>query len=155
MLSDRDRAEGHGLAAEWLEGAGEQDSMSLAQHCERGQRPLRAAQHYVRAAEQALRGGGPRAPVQRAGRGPAREPDAAAAGALHAVAAEARFADQDFGGSIAAAMRGVEAGVPGSVGHCNCVGFAVLSAVAFRDRETAMRLMPILLSVDLDPGGSA
>jgi hypothetical protein len=57
MLTDEDRALGHLLAAGWLEQRGEEESLVLAEHCERGLEPLRAGRYYLRAAEQALHGG--------------------------------------------------------------------------------------------------
>jgi eukaryotic-like serine/threonine-protein kinase len=56
MLTDEDRALGHRLAGAWLEQKGEGDPLVLVEHFERGKEPARAAGHYVRAAEQALRG---------------------------------------------------------------------------------------------------
>jgi tetratricopeptide (TPR) repeat protein len=54
MLTDDDRVLGHRLAGDWLEAAGEGSSMVLAEHFERGRDVERAAQFYVRAANQAL-----------------------------------------------------------------------------------------------------
>jgi hypothetical protein len=56
MLTEADRAVGHRLAGEWLAGAGEGDAKLLADHFERGGRPLEAARWYRRAAEHALEG---------------------------------------------------------------------------------------------------
>jgi serine/threonine protein kinase/tetratricopeptide (TPR) repeat protein len=54
MLTERDRAVGHRIAAEWLVGAGETDPLVLAEHFDRGVDRARAMPHYARAAEQAL-----------------------------------------------------------------------------------------------------
>jgi tetratricopeptide (TPR) repeat protein len=59
MLTDEDRALGHGLAAEWLEARGEADPLLLAGHYERSGEPARAARHYLAAAEIAHRTGDP------------------------------------------------------------------------------------------------
>jgi eukaryotic-like serine/threonine-protein kinase len=56
MLLDDDRALGHRLAGEWLEGAGETDALVLAEHFERGGAPERAVGWYLRGAEHALAG---------------------------------------------------------------------------------------------------
>lgn len=53
-LLPEDRALGHRLAGEWLEGAGERDARMLADHFARGGVRARAALHHRRAAEQAL-----------------------------------------------------------------------------------------------------
>ena len=56
MLSDVDRSVGHRLAGAFLERAGEVDPAILALHYERGDEPVTAARHYLRAAEKALGG---------------------------------------------------------------------------------------------------
>jgi hypothetical protein len=56
MLTTEDQTLGHRLAADWLEKSGENDSMSLAEHFERGGVHARAAEFYARAAFQALDG---------------------------------------------------------------------------------------------------
>ena len=69
MLTEDDRALGHRLAAEWLDGIGETDPMVLAEHFERGGDAAAAGRHYLRAAEQALRGNDAEAAIARAQRG--------------------------------------------------------------------------------------
>jgi eukaryotic-like serine/threonine-protein kinase len=54
MLTDRDKALGHRLAAEWLESAGEAAAVVVAEHYALGGEMTRAAAAYLRAAEQAL-----------------------------------------------------------------------------------------------------
>ncbi len=68
MLTDADRVLGHRLAGTWLEQHGEQDPLALAEHFERGGDGGRAGQHYLRAAEQASRGGDAAAVIARAKR---------------------------------------------------------------------------------------
>jgi eukaryotic-like serine/threonine-protein kinase len=53
-LTAEDRRLAHRLAGEWLEQRGEADPMVLAGHFERGGQSVRAAEFYLRAAEQAL-----------------------------------------------------------------------------------------------------
>ncbi|APR81297.1 Adenylate cyclase [Minicystis rosea] len=69
MLTDEDRILGHRLAARWLEEHGESDAMVLAEHLERGDDRARAGVYYLRAAEQANRGGDTDAAIARARRG--------------------------------------------------------------------------------------
>jgi serine/threonine protein kinase/tetratricopeptide (TPR) repeat protein len=57
LLTEEDRALGHKLAGEWLDGHGEGDALLLAEHFERGKEPLRAARYAFRAAEFMFRGG--------------------------------------------------------------------------------------------------
>ncbi len=56
MLTDADRLVGHRLAGEWLEGAGETDALTIAEHYERSV-PARAAPWLARAQELAFDGG--------------------------------------------------------------------------------------------------
>ncbi len=69
MLTEQDRTLGHRLAGEWLLSHGEADPMVLAEHFERGKEAARAGSFYLRAAEQALRGGDAEAAIKRAKRG--------------------------------------------------------------------------------------
>jgi serine/threonine protein kinase len=69
MLTEGDRVLGHKLAAQWLDDVGEHDPMVLAEHLERGREPARAGVYYLRAAEQAQRGGDTDAAMKRARRG--------------------------------------------------------------------------------------
>src|SRR5262249_51229939 len=55
MLTDSDLAPGHRLAAEWLELHDAQNPLVIAEHFERGERPLLAARFYCDAAGQAIR----------------------------------------------------------------------------------------------------
>ncbi|MEI8258404.1 MAG: serine/threonine-protein kinase PknK, partial [Deltaproteobacteria bacterium] len=80
MLTEADRALGHRLAAEWLEGAGENDAAVIAEHFERAGEPLRAAAWFDRAAAQALGANDFRAAAVQADRGLA----SGATGALRA-----------------------------------------------------------------------
>jgi tetratricopeptide (TPR) repeat protein len=56
MLTEKDRALGHRLAAEWLQEAGENDPIVLAEHFERAGDPERAGTFYLHAAEEAIVG---------------------------------------------------------------------------------------------------
>jgi serine/threonine protein kinase/tetratricopeptide (TPR) repeat protein len=69
MLTDVDRALGHRLAGEWLSPRGADEPAVLAEHFDRGGASLQASSYYLRAAEQALRGGDTETAVARARRG--------------------------------------------------------------------------------------
>ncbi|MBK8251921.1 MAG: protein kinase [Polyangiaceae bacterium] len=56
MLTEDDRAAGHRLAAEFLERSGGADASTLAGHYARAREAEKAAQFYLRAAEEALEG---------------------------------------------------------------------------------------------------
>ncbi|WP_437605644.1 protein kinase [Sorangium sp. So ce834] len=89
MLTERDRRVGHALAGDWLERAGVADAMALAQHFEVGGAPARAADAYLRAAEEALRGNDLATALERAERGIGCGAAGGTAGRLRGVQAEA------------------------------------------------------------------
>jgi eukaryotic-like serine/threonine-protein kinase len=106
MLTVEDRALGHRLAGAWLERAGEQDAMALAEHFERGGAHARAAVFYQRAAEQALDANDLGAVLERAGHAIACGAEGEALGALRRLRAEAHY----WRGNLAEAeSSGVEA----------------------------------------------
>jgi tetratricopeptide (TPR) repeat protein len=89
MLTDADRSLGHRLAVQWLEGAGETDAMTLAEHFERGGTADRAAGAYRLAAAQALEGNDLAATIARARRGLACGAQGEVRASLRLVEAEA------------------------------------------------------------------
>ncbi|WP_437973000.1 protein kinase [Sorangium sp. So ce295] len=106
MLTERDRRVGHGLAGDWLARGGGADATVLAEHFELGGAPARAAEAYLRAAEEALRGGDLDAAIARADRGLGCGAAGDAAGRLRWVQAEAHVWRGDLALS---AERGSEA----------------------------------------------
>ncbi|WP_437521155.1 protein kinase [Sorangium sp. So ce726] len=106
MLTERDRRVGHGLAGDWLDRGGAADAMALAEHFEMGGAPSRAADAYLRAAEEALRGGDLPAVIERAERGIGCGAAPEVAGRLRRVQAEAHL----WRGDVSKALeRGLEA----------------------------------------------
>ncbi|WP_437339542.1 protein kinase domain-containing protein [Sorangium sp. So ce394] len=106
MLTERDRRVGHGLAGDWLARAGGADAMVLAEHFEIGGAPARAAEAYLRAAEEALRGGDLDAAIARVDRGIGCGAAGEIAGRFRQIQAEAHV----WRGDLAlAAERGSEA----------------------------------------------
>jgi eukaryotic-like serine/threonine-protein kinase len=91
MLTERDLRQGHANAAFWLEQVGETDPLALGEHFDRGGERQRAAEAFLRAAEQSLRGDDLAAAIARTERGLACEPGSSAAGALRLVQAEAHI----------------------------------------------------------------
>ncbi|WP_437521141.1 protein kinase [Sorangium sp. So ce726] len=106
MLTERDRRVGHGLAGDWLARAGGADAMVLAEHFEIGGAPARAAEAYLRAAEEALRGGELGVAIMRADRGIGCGAAGDTAGRLRWVQAEAQVWRGDLALSV---ERGSEA----------------------------------------------
>ncbi len=89
MLTESDRVLGHGLAAAWLESAGETDAVTLARHWESAGESGRALAMWQRAAEQSLDGNDYAEAIARAERGLASGARGAARGHLHLVAGAA------------------------------------------------------------------
>jgi tetratricopeptide (TPR) repeat protein len=56
LLTEEDKVQGHRMAATWLEAAGENEPLALADHWERGGQPARAIRWYQLASEAALDG---------------------------------------------------------------------------------------------------
>jgi eukaryotic-like serine/threonine-protein kinase len=96
MLTDDDRALGHRLAGTWLEQAGSSDAMALAEHFRRGGEQARAVPWYERAAAEALRANDLGAAIERAEMGMASGAQAADAGSLRLIQAEAHVWRGEF-----------------------------------------------------------
>lgn len=90
-LTEEDRALGHRMAGEWLERAGEVESLVLAEHYRRGGELPRAAHFYAAAAERALEGHDLTATLERAELALTCGPDAALRGRLRQLAAQAHL----------------------------------------------------------------
>ncbi|WP_437320262.1 protein kinase domain-containing protein [Sorangium sp. So ce385] len=127
MLADRDRPLGHKLAGAWLERAGERDPVVLAEHFERGGEGARAAEFYLAAAEQALRGADLRVAIDRAERGIACGASVETVGALRAVQAEAGIYLSDHVSAYEWASQALSVADPSSASYCRALGFALIS----------------------------
>jgi hypothetical protein len=128
----------HGLAAGWLERAGEPDAATLGEHAERARDPVASARHFARAAEQALDGGdfdGALARVQRA-RGGA--PDPATALALDLAEMEAYKWKGERALLLAVAARVVRQAEPGSSAWCRAFADAEPRFSNMAERERAL-----------------
>jgi serine/threonine protein kinase/tetratricopeptide (TPR) repeat protein len=90
-LTPADRTLGHRLAGDWLERAGETDSLVLAEHFEHGGEPGRAAEWFMRAAEGALAGNDLEGATLRAAQGARCGAAGEMLGALRTIEAEARL----------------------------------------------------------------
>jgi len=105
-LTGADRRLGHRLAGEWLEEAGEEDALMLAEHFERGGEARQAIAWYRNAAEQALGASDLAAAIDRAERAIRCGADGQTLGALRLLQAEAL----GWRGDLALAeQRGLEA----------------------------------------------
>ncbi|AUX46119.1 serine/threonine protein kinase [Sorangium cellulosum] len=148
MLTARDRRIGHALAGGFLEAAGEGDPMVLAEHFERGDEAARAAEWYLRAADNALRGNDLAAAIACAERGITCGPEPATVGALRLVQAEALLWR---GEPALAEQRGLEATrylAPGSVAWFSA--FTQLAGAGHKqgDYERVERWMMAVLAAE-------
>ncbi|UQA63202.1 hypothetical protein [Polyangium aurulentum] len=114
-LTEADRTLGHRLAAGWLEQAGESDPLVLAEHFERGGDPVRAGSFYLRAAEQALRGGDTDATMASAHRGLACKVSDDVKVELLAILCEAYGWRNEWGTAAEYAAEVMRLAVPGSI----------------------------------------
>ncbi|XYH93494.1 hypothetical protein ACMHYB_37340 [Sorangium sp. So ce1128] len=127
MLTERDRRVGHALAGDWLDRAGGTDAMALAEHFEIGGAPARAADAYLRAAEEALRGGDLGTAVERAERGLRCGAAGDTAGRLRRVQAEAHVWRGDFSLAVERGAEAVERLDRGSAAWFSAITQAVVA----------------------------
>jgi tetratricopeptide (TPR) repeat protein len=141
MLTEADRALGHRLAGEWLEGTGEQDDLVLAEHFERGGVRDKAAHFFHRAAAHALEGNDPMAAVAHADRAVACGATAAQLGSLRMLQAMAHR----WGGTIEQvdryASEAIGAYRAGEPGWFDAVGLSVWAGSRLGHAE---RVKPLL-----------
>ncbi len=127
MLTAKDRALGHRLAASWLEQRGERDPNVLAAHFAIGEVPGRAIELYARAAEEALAGNDLAGALDRADRALALGATAMERGFLRLICAEAH----NWRGELAEAERSaLEALLSLPPGHARWYGAIAEAAAA-------------------------
>ncbi|AUX45570.1 uncharacterized protein SOCE26_070640 [Sorangium cellulosum] len=151
MLTDEDRALGHGVAGEWLERAGERDPKLLATHFDRGGVGARAAAYYLRASELALDTGDCETAIELSERGISlgREPELLAG--LKAAMGEARFRTGDFQGAFRAAAEALRLARPGSRIEGRAIHSGIYTALYLRRTELLVEPMERLLRTDPEP----
>ncbi|UQA63882.1 protein kinase [Polyangium aurulentum] len=154
MLTERDRTLGHRLAAGWLERVGEPDPAVLAEHLERGGQGAEARALFLRAAEEALRGGDAPAAITRAERGIKCGAEGELLGALLAVQAEAYGLGGDSAQSGELGERALALTPPGSLSHGRALASAVVGALFSQQQASLGRLLPRLLAFEPQPGAA-
>ncbi|WP_437806873.1 protein kinase domain-containing protein [Sorangium sp. So ce1078] len=128
MLTERDRRVGHALAGDWLERAGSADAIALAEHFEIGGAPARAADAYLRAAEEALRGNDLAMALERADRGIACGAAGDTAGRLRGVQAEAHVWRGDAALAVERGSEAIERIERGTTAWFSAISQAVIAA---------------------------
>jgi tetratricopeptide (TPR) repeat protein len=156
MLTDVDRALGHRLAGEWLAQRGADEPTVLAEHFDRGGESLQASIYYLRAADQALRGGDTEAAVARARRGLACGADGDPRIALLGVLCEARalsaWRKEGFEESMAYVDEVMRLSAPGSAPWARALSAKCLNSVQLGRFEDAIAALNAAASVEPLPG---
>ncbi len=122
MLTNDDRSAGHLLAGQWLEAAGEDNALTLAEHFERGAAGDRAARCYLQASQAALKGNDLEGAVRHAERGAACGVEPVVRGELLSSRAEAQIWMGQAALARQAALEALELLPRGSAAWCNAVG---------------------------------
>jgi serine/threonine protein kinase/tetratricopeptide (TPR) repeat protein len=147
MLTAEDKLLGHRLAAEFLERVGESDSMSLAEHYERGGEPHRAIAWYKRAAQQALEGNDLEGALARAHHGIAGAKPGPLRGELHLIVCEAHQWRGEYAESVHAAKEAVADLPRGSATWCSAMGLGAQAASKTSDHAWLHQIGEELLAL--------
>jgi eukaryotic-like serine/threonine-protein kinase len=151
MLTEEDRALGHRLAAEWLEQKGEADPLVLAEHWERAGAASRAGSYYLRAAEQAHRGGDADTAVVRARRGLAcGVPDAERA-ALAGLLAEAHGWRSEWEAASGFMDDALRLSPPGSAPWARAVAARLARALDLRKNDEFLEMLGQIVATEPAP----
>jgi len=121
MLPAPDRAAGHQLAGQWLQAAGEDNALILAEHFERGGAGDRAAGFYLQASQRALHGNDLSGAVQHAERGAACGRDPVVLGELLCSQSEAQIWMGQAAAARQSALAALELLPPNSAAWCNAI----------------------------------
>ncbi|HZF53728.1 MAG TPA: protein kinase [Polyangiaceae bacterium] len=151
MLTEVDRRLGHRLAGEWLERSGETDPMVLAEHFERGGDQARAGSYYLRAAEQAYRGGDSAAAIARAKKGLARGVSASTRVALLGLLCDISAWRSDWSTGAAHAEEVMGLARPGSLPWCRAMIAKLGDAMRLGDIDAFIAMLDKVRGVDPDP----
>lgn len=151
MLTNKDRASGHALAGEWLEQMGEQDSMVLAEHFERGNLLVKAAGAYSKAAQQAMRGADFPAAMARARKGIACAAEGPTKVSLYEVLVFVYFLTAQYALCFEAGTVVLDETAKEGRIHAHALGLVAVSALFLGKFESFGPLVPQLLSVTPGP----
>jgi serine/threonine protein kinase/tetratricopeptide (TPR) repeat protein len=155
MLTEEDRRLGHALAGTWLDQAGEQDGLVLAEHFMRGGDPERAIPCFHRAAAQSLEGNDLAAVVSRAERAVMAGARGAMLGALRALQSVASYWLSNYTGSQQYGGQAVDLLPPGSDDWFMAVGNAIVSSARLGDYVRMDELLARAMNIRCAPGAEA
>ncbi len=153
MLTDADRLVGHRLAGEWLEGAGETDPLTIAEHFERAE-PARAAPWLLRAEELAYDGGHLEAVFTLAARGLVCEPSDADRGMMIGIQGGALAIGGQWRESIPFFREAMALTPEASAGWYRCATSLLSAGMFTGDPELFASTLRTLLSVTVQPDPS-
>jgi serine/threonine protein kinase/tetratricopeptide (TPR) repeat protein len=151
MLTDGDRVLGHKLAAHWLDQVGEHDPMVLAEHLERGRDPARAGVFYLRAAEQAQRGGDTEAAMRRARRGLECDVPDAVHISLVGILCESHAWRREWAEAAPYADELMRLAAPGSAPWAQAAPVKLIIALSMGRIDEFMAALHLLQSVEPEP----
>lgn len=155
MLTDRDRALGHDLAAGWLVRAGEKDPMVLAAHFERGTTPEKAAAFYVKAAEHAMQGADFQSAIARAEKGLAVGATGETKAALQAVLSNVHILTAQYAKCYEISASILADSSLGPSSRARALGHAVASAIFLGRFDAFGELFPEILTIEPEPNVAA
>ncbi|HWN69017.1 MAG TPA: AAA family ATPase, partial [Haliangium sp.] len=155
MLTEEDRRLGHALAGAWLEQAGEQDALVLAEHFMRGGDPERAIPCFHRAAAQSLEGNDLAAVVSRAERAVMAGARGAMLGSLRALQSVASYWLSNYTNSQRYGGQAVDLLPSGSDDWFMAVGNAIVSSARLGDYVHMDELLARAMDVQCPPGAEA
>ncbi|ACY14484.1 serine/threonine-protein kinase PknK [Haliangium ochraceum] len=136
LLTEEDLRLGHALAGTWLEQAGEQDGLTLAEHFMRGGDPERAIPYFLRAGAQALEGNDLAAVMSSAERAIAAGASGLDLGALRNLQAVASYWLSNYQASQQHGLQALEILPAGDGEWFSAVGTAIVSSARIGDYAT-------------------
>jgi tetratricopeptide (TPR) repeat protein len=155
MLTEEDRQLGHRLAAEWLEKAGEDEAMLLAEHYERGGALAKAVSFYKHAAAQALEGNDFAAARSRAERALQAGASGSERAHLDLLLAEAARWGGEHGNALEHARSAMEHSARGSDDWCAAAAEAVEAATTIGAVSEVRPIAEVLAQATGTSGGSS
>jgi serine/threonine protein kinase len=155
MLTEEDRRLGHALAGAWLDQAGEQDGLVLAEHFMRGGDPERAIPCFHRAAAQSLEGNDLAAVVSRAERAITAGARGVMLGALRALQSVASYWLSNYTASQHYGCQAVDLLPAGSGDWFMAVGNAIVSSARLADHARMDELLYTAMNIQCAPGAGA
>lgn len=155
MLTDYDRTVGHDRAGQWLLRVGEQDSMVLAGHFERGTMRSNAAIHYARASEQAMCGADFPTAIARAERGISCGAEGAANATLRYVLSSAYMLTAQYAKAYENARLLLADPSAGNLGRARAIGYSVSNAIILGKLDVFGDLVSEILAIEPGPEEAA